>query len=274
MNIKTAPSDPEFLFRAHRYVGTSQPTFEPELEVPFDLEFRRTISVDEFAAHLAKHLGKTQEEKRTCFLSMSPILEWTVHTTGQKWKESTAEEIVGLAVFDVRRLRKTSDLTIFRVSDILQFLEARGKEGLIPRDMQGWAQNCDEYVLMGKVQESGLLRWIPWMELYGSGFLPKCFLKAYTLAIYRQWRDEAYDTTQCIEAEDVSRKVVEFGEMLSGPRVSILLPLMELILKPGFQFRGLKANVEEEVVKARAHELVDEAMIGEITRLKISGNQE
>ena len=76
--------------RAHRHVGTSQPTFEPELEVPFDLEFKRTISVDRFAACLAQHLGKTQEEKKsgsrieTCFLSTSPVLEWTVHTTGQK----------------------------------------------------------------------------------------------------------------------------------------------------------------------------------------------
>jgi hypothetical protein len=81
INIETAPSDPEFLFRAHRHVGTSQPTFELELEVPFDLEFKRTISVDGFAAHLAEHLGKTLQEKRTgdkveaCFLSMSPVLE-------------------------------------------------------------------------------------------------------------------------------------------------------------------------------------------------------
>lgn len=157
LDIKTAPSDPKFLFRAHRYVGMSQPTFQPELEVPFDFESRRTISVDKFAAHLAKHLGKTQEQKRTgdkiqtYFLSMSSVLEWTIHTTGQKWRESAAEEIAGLGIFDVRRLRQTSDSTIFRVSDILQFLKGRGKEEFIPRGIQRWAQNCDEYVLMGNV---------------------------------------------------------------------------------------------------------------------------
>jgi hypothetical protein len=47
---------------------------------------------------------------------------------------------------------------------------------------------------------------------------------------------------------------------------------VELILKPGFQFWELKANASEEVVKARVYELVDEAMIGEIFRLKISGD--
>ena len=90
VSIEAAPSDLEFLFRAHRYVGTSQATFEPDLEVSFDLQFKHTISVDRFAALLAEHLGKTQEEKKigdrvkTCFLSMSSVLEWTVHATGQK----------------------------------------------------------------------------------------------------------------------------------------------------------------------------------------------
>ncbi|KAH0566167.1 hypothetical protein GP486_000435 [Trichoglossum hirsutum] len=278
VNIETAPSDPQFLFRAHRHVGTSQPTFEPELEVPFDLEFKRIISVDGFAALLAEHLGKTKEEERTgnkvetCFLSMSPVLEWTVHATGQKWKDMEADETVGLAVFDVGRLRQTPDLTVFRIADILQFLEGRGKGELIPQDVQGWARNCDEYMSMGKVHGGGLLRWVPWTELYGSGFLSSRFLRAYTLGKYRQWKDEVYDAAGCIEAEDVCRSVVEFGKILAGSQVSILLPLVELILKPGFQFWELKANAEEEVVKARVYELVDEAMIGDISRLKISGN--
>ncbi|KAF2477137.1 uncharacterized protein BDR25DRAFT_339154 [Lindgomyces ingoldianus] len=247
-------------------------------EVPFDLEFKRTFSVNKFAALLAKHLGKTQEEKRTgdrvetCFLSMSPVLEWTVHATGQKWKDGEADETVGLAVFDARRLRQTPDLTIFRVSNILQFLKGRGKGELIPRGIQEWAQNCDEYVLMGKVHRGGLLRWVPWTELYGSGFLSSRFLRAYTLGKYRQWRDEVYDAAGCVEAEDVCRKVVEFGKMLAGRKVSNLLPLVELILKPGFQFWELKANASEEVVKARVYELVDESMLGEFFRLKISGD--
>jgi hypothetical protein len=278
VNIETASSDPKFLFRAHRHVGTSQPTFAPKLEVPFDLEFKRTVSVDEFATLLAEHLGKTQEEERTgnrvetCFLSMSSVLEWTVHATGKKWKDREADGTVGLAVFDAGRLRQTPDLTVFRVSDILQFLEGRGKGELIPRGIQRWAQNCDEYVSVGKVHGGGLLRWVPWTELYGSGFLSSRFLRAYTLGKYRQWTDEVYDAAGYIEAEDVCRKVVEFGKMLAGPGVSNLLPLVELILKPGFQFWELKANAEEEVVKARVYELVDEAVLGEFFRLKISSD--
>lgn len=143
VNIETALTDPKFLFRAHRHVDTSEPTFKPELEVPFDLEFKRTFSVDEFAAFLAQNLGKIQEKKRTgnrreiCFLSMSPVLEWTAHATGQKWKDREADETVGLVVFDVGRLRQTPDLTVFCVLDILQFLEDRGKGRLIPQNLQG-----------------------------------------------------------------------------------------------------------------------------------------
>jgi hypothetical protein len=55
--VSTGFSD--LLFRAHKHVGASQPTFVPDLDVPFDLEFRRTLSVNEFATDLAEYLGKT-----------------------------------------------------------------------------------------------------------------------------------------------------------------------------------------------------------------------
>ena len=132
----------------------------------------------------------------TWFLSTSPVLEWTVHATGQKSKEAKADETAGLAVFDAGRLRQTPDLAVFRVFDILHFLEGRGNEKLVPQDVQQWARNCDEYVVMGKVHRSGLLRWISWTELYGSEFLSSQFLMAYTLGIYCQWRDKEYDKGQ------------------------------------------------------------------------------
>jgi hypothetical protein len=140
--IETAPSHPDFLFRAHKYVGASQPTFVPELDVPFDLEFRRTLSVDEFATDLAEHLGKTRKEKEigekieTYFLSASLILEWTIHTAGQKWNARGGGEVVGLAIFDVKKLRENSGTTIFRVSDVLKFLASKGKDFLIEQDLQ------------------------------------------------------------------------------------------------------------------------------------------
>jgi hypothetical protein len=78
------------------------------------------------------------------------MLEWTIHTAGQKWRGigEAAEKLAGLAIFNVEKLRQTSDTTIFRVSDVLDFLASRGKGQRIARDLQ-WAQNCGEYIPMG-----------------------------------------------------------------------------------------------------------------------------
>lgn len=78
--------------------------------MPFDLAFRRNFSIDEFAGFLAEHLNKTQKEREgkekvnTYFMTMSLVLEWTIHTAGQKWKGRDADEVVGLAIFDVTKL--------------------------------------------------------------------------------------------------------------------------------------------------------------------------
>jgi hypothetical protein len=93
------------------------------------MEFRRTSSIDEFPALLAQHLKKTQDVKETCFVSMSPILEWTSYAAGQKQRDidKGADQVAGLAIFDVEKLRQTSGITIFCVSDVLDFPASRGK---------------------------------------------------------------------------------------------------------------------------------------------------
>ena len=100
-----APPDPKFLFRAHSCSCASQPTFVPDINISFDLGFKREVSLDAFAIRLALHLNKTQEKAKvksaeTPFLSMSPILEWAVHLTGQKERVNSTNNTVGLAIFD------------------------------------------------------------------------------------------------------------------------------------------------------------------------------
>lgn len=237
--------------------------------MPFDLEFRRTFSIDEFAAFLAEHLNKTQEVKETCFVSMSPILEWTIHTAGQKQRGigQVADQVAGLAIFDVKKLRQTSDRTIFRVSDVLDFLASRGKGQLIARNLQKWARNCDEYVSMGRIPDDGLVRWVAWEELSTSPtpLFADCFVTAYTLAKYREWR-----VIQQVELEDICQRIVEFGKVLAGLRDDhLLLPLTELILRPGILFWGFETNSSEDIVKAKIRALVGEAALLKLSRLSI-----
>ena len=110
-------------------------------------------SVSDFVTFVAEHLNKTREEKETgervetSLVSMSPVLEWTLHTTGQKWKgpKRDRDTVIRLVIFDVKKLQRNSETTLFRVADILKFLESQGKGKLIAGDLQRWAQNCDQY---------------------------------------------------------------------------------------------------------------------------------
>lgn len=58
---------------------------------------------------MARHLGKTEKEKEigiqveTYFVSMSPILEWTIHRAGRIRKDHPNEN-AGLAIFDVKEI--------------------------------------------------------------------------------------------------------------------------------------------------------------------------
>jgi hypothetical protein len=62
-----------------------------------------------------------REKIETSLVSMFPMLEWTIHTAGQKCRGigEVADKVAGLAIFNVEKLRQTSDTTIFRVSDVL-----------------------------------------------------------------------------------------------------------------------------------------------------------
>ena len=39
-------------------------------------------------------------------MSTSPMLEWTIYIAGQKWKERGRDKVVGLAIFDVKKLQQ------------------------------------------------------------------------------------------------------------------------------------------------------------------------
>jgi len=240
------------------HIGASPPTFVPDLDVPFDLEFRRTLSIDDFEADLAEHLGKTQKEKEigekveTYFVSTSPILEWAIHTAGQMSKDTGWNEVVGLAIFDVKKLRQNFGTTIFRVSDVLSFLASEGKDTLIEQNLQKWARNCDEYVSVGQIPDDGFVRWVVWEELYAlpASIISDRFVRAYTLGIYRQWIQ-----VQHVELESICQKIFEFGKVLVGPRDDLLFPLVELILRPGILFWGFETESSEDIIKAKIRAL-------------------
>jgi hypothetical protein len=74
-------------------------SFEPAARnVIFNERLRRKTTVQAFVKAIATHLGKTQVQKetgvkqQTIFTSMSPILEWALHTTKNKWSDNNGDE--------------------------------------------------------------------------------------------------------------------------------------------------------------------------------------
>ncbi|KAF2434000.1 hypothetical protein EJ08DRAFT_694030 [Tothia fuscella] len=259
--IHTKSSEPALLFRAQKHPRASKPSFAPAIAVPFDFDFKRTSPIHIIAILLAEHLTKTQTESKTgrkvktCFMSISPILEWTLHTTAQKSKEIKEEEVAGLAIFDVKKLKQAPNTIVFRVSDFLDFMTSEGRDNYISKEVYRWVQNCDKYVAIGKKFDSSMVGWITWQELShpSASILSPDFKKAFTLKLYRKWVQE-----QHIRLDLLCQNIVAFGKLLAGPQDELVPSLLESILKPGIQFWGYRIDSDNDIVTRKIFELYDE----------------
>ncbi|KAF1973263.1 hypothetical protein BU23DRAFT_598989 [Bimuria novae-zelandiae CBS 107.79] len=218
-------------------------------EHPFLFRAHRNMTVLQFVRAMAVHMGKTQLQKGTgmkqdtMFTSMSPIFEWALHTTKNKWSDNNADERASLVVFDVRRLRQIQGVALFRISDVIRFLESENQVHMISAQLRDWARNCDEYVTMGRAVKDAVVRVIPWSELQSIPIINDPFIRAYTLGRYRQWRDER--EYRLHDGEEVGKIVVRSANVLAGhdaPNTWMAQHMVELILKPGVSFWGINTN--------------------------------
>lgn len=271
-SVGSIPLEIDFLFRAHRHVGTGPLVFVPDLNVTFGLEFQRSASIGDFATMLAEHLNKTQIEKetgsriKTCFLSLSPILEWTLHKTGQKWRDSTEDDdtSVGLAIVDVKKLQQSTGISLFRVSNILEFLRRKGKDHLIEEKLQKWAQNCDEYITIGPISDKSVIRWVKWENLYSSPVIQPAFHKAYTLALYRRWSEP-----KKLGIDAICKNIMTFGKLLAGPEDKVFIAMVDHILKPGISFWGFQCEFPVEDVRSKIQEKLEDEVARQLSELHI-----
>jgi hypothetical protein len=119
--------------------------------------------------------------------------------------------------------------------------------------LESTSNDSTTYISIGKIDDDALVRWVEWEELYPSPVtvFQSSFLRAYTLAKYRDWMEE-----QQLELENVCQRIVKFGKVLAGPRDDLLAPLIEHILRPGIRFWGLDSQLSEDAVKSEIHELL------------------
>jgi hypothetical protein len=270
-------SEHKFLFRAYRNLTGESGIFEPAARnVIFNDRLRKKNTVQAFVEAIAAHLGKTQIQqetgvkKETMFTSMSPILEWALHTTKNKWSDNNADERASLVVFDMERLREIQDVALFRVSDVTRFLESQNQLHMISSQLRDWARNCDEYVTMGKKVKNAVVRMIPWPELRYMPIINSEFIRAYTLGRYCQWRNER--SYQVYSAEEVGGFIVRSAKVLAGEESvssGMARRMMKLIVQPEVSFWGMNTAASVEEIMDRCEDIFAGDMIESMSQASL-----
>ncbi|CAE7219828.1 hypothetical protein PTTW11_11226 [Pyrenophora teres f. teres] len=270
-------SEHEFLFRAYRNMTGKAGSFEPAVRnVIFNERLRKGHTVHSFVEAIAKHLGKTQVQKETgvkqetMFTSMSPILEWALHTTKNKWSDNNADERASLVVFDMKRLREIQDVALFRVSDVIRFLESQNQLHLISSQLRDWTRNCDEYVTMGKEVKDAIVRIISWSELRYMPIINSEFIRAYTLGRYCKWRDER--NYGVYSAEEVGAFIVRSAKVLAGEETvgsGIARKMMQLIVKPEVSFWGINTAAGVKEIMDRCEDIFQGDMVESMSQANL-----
>jgi hypothetical protein len=222
------------------------------------------------------HLGKKAEEAKagktmkTKFTSTSPRLEWTLHLTGKKSRE--LREQVNFVIFDLQALRQTPEMTVFRVTDVLQFLETSKQMHLIPTEYQQWARNCDEYIIMGRGIEKGIVQITPWSELRWTPIINYTFRRAYTLSSYERFRDERMGEILQTECGRACEMVVSTARIMAGQKaedIEFVQHLVHLILRPGLWFWGIRVSEDDAEIVTGCDELLGDGLAARMSQISV-----
>lgn len=220
-----------YIYRAHVTLTSNSsdsqgpPTFradtsrdeETEEELGWNTRHQLSFSLDRFAEEVGKHLNKVQHSYESIFLSTSPNLEWTVHRTGQKARDSS--ETAGLAIFSVEAIYKVPGATLLPIGRVLTYLDADGKGHHISDKCRTWARNCQECISIHYLPRESLVNWVPWADLISPSLtyclLPPKFNYCYTLGKFRKEHSRVV-----IDVTDYVARVVSFARTLGhGERI-------------------------------------------------------
>lgn len=128
---------------------------EIEEELEWNTRHQLSFSLDRFAEEVGKHLNKIQHSYEFIFLSTSPNLEWTVHRTGQKARDSLG--IAEIAIFSVEAIHKVPSATLLSIRRVLTYLDADSKGHHISDTCRTWATNCQECISMHYLSRESLV---------------------------------------------------------------------------------------------------------------------
>ncbi|KAH6037171.1 hypothetical protein HBI60_215040 [Parastagonospora nodorum] len=278
VKVDQLPSQRTLLFRAHDQPATDQSGMYTSAahRIPFNDNYRQRKSVQEFLKSLGMHLGKKAEEAKagkimkTKFTSTSPRLEWTLHLTGKK--SGDLQEQVNFVIFDLQALRETPETTVFHVADVLRFLEMSKQTHLIPTNYQQWARNCDEYIIMGRGIEKGIVQITPWSELRWTPIINDTFRSTFTLFYYERFRDDRMGAISQTEHGQACEMVVSTARVMAGQKaedMEFVQHLVHLILKPGLWFWGIHVSGDDAEIVEACDQLLGDGLAARMSQISI-----
>ncbi|CAN9407359.1 unnamed protein product [Alternaria alternata] len=189
------------------------------------------------------------------------------------WKKSRElHEQVNFVIFDLQALRQTPETTVFRVTDVLRFLETSKQTHLIPTEYQQWARNCDEYVIMGRGIEKGIVQITPWSELRWTPIINDTFCRAYTLSLYERFQHERMGGILRTECRQACEMVVSTARIMAGQKtedIEFFQHLVHLILKPGLRFWGIQVSEDDAEIVKECDELLGDGLAARMSQISV-----
>jgi hypothetical protein len=155
---------------------------------------------------------------------------------------------------------------------VLRFLEASKQTHLIPREYQKWARNCNEYVIMGRGIEKGIVQIVPWAERQWTPIINDPFWTAYTLSSYERFRNEIMDERSHTEYGQACEMVVSSARIMARQKAEdkeFVQHLVKLILKPGLWFWGIKVSGGDAEMVKGCEELLGDGLAASMSRVSL-----
>ncbi|KAF3004329.1 hypothetical protein E8E13_009420 [Curvularia kusanoi] len=282
IKVDETPSQRTLLFRAHNQPATDQSGSytSAALRIPFDDDYRQRYSVQEFLKSLGMHLGKRTEETKsgrmmeTTFTSTSPKLEWALHLTGQKaraFKENVNVQ-VDFVIFDLQALRRAPQTHVFRVEDVLRFLETSNQTNLILADYQDWARACDEYLIMGRGIEKGIVQITPSWKVLSTPIIVGEFHRSFTLGLYKKFLKGRVGGIPQTNYEQACKDVVLTAKVMAGQKskdIEFVQHLVSLILKPELSFWGIRVSRGDAEIAKGCEGLLEDGLVAQMSQISI-----
>lgn len=176
----------------------------------------------EFRNHIVRHFDKDNTEP-TPFISFSGNLQWTIHRASRLDSpndKGTCDDCEArIFVVNNNRSIKSSESPIgrcFQMRAAMEFINSLTEPGTkraFEKGSMDWAQNADEWLVIGHVSDENIIARSSWNRLGSYTFLQNLtkFQYCFTLGIFRKFQSESqnFNSGRDVDKKEYRRLITE-----------------------------------------------------------------